>query len=260
MGDLTDLTFKGLAILILVGAGTLGGLLAYRIGGPQGGSGRWAATANSAAGGFLLGAGLFHFLPESHQHFETLFPNHIFPFGFTACAVGFTAILILERMTFDPEAQLAEGREKRGAAVILSIALSIHAILAGLAIGSERTGVALLAVTGALAVHKFAASFTLGSSLIGAKVNFGHFWQVILAFSISTPVGIMIGGGVDYILGPWATTLAEGIFDGLAAGTFIYIAALDVIHEGFFHKRASWIDVALFVVALGVMLELSLSS
>jgi len=72
-------------------------------------------------------------------------------------------------MTFDPEAQLAEGREKLGAAVILSVTLSIHAILSGLAIGAEQTGVALLAVTGALAVHKFAASFTLGSSLVGAK-------------------------------------------------------------------------------------------
>jgi zinc transporter 1/2/3 len=260
MGDLNDLTFKLLAIVILIAAGCVGGLLARRVGGPAGGSGRVATAANSAAGGFLLGAGLFHFLPESHQHFESLFPDHIFPFGFTACAVGFTGILILERMTFDPGARLAEGREKRGAALILTVTLSIHAILSGLAIGAERTGIALLAVTGALAVHKFAASFTLGSSLMGAKVGAGRFWQVILAFSIATPIGIMIGGGIDYILGPRATTLAEGVFDGVAAGTFIYIAALDVIHEGFFHRRASWIDMALFVAALGVMLELSLSS
>jgi len=74
MGDLNDLTFKLLAIVILVSAGCVGGLVAQRIGGPGAGSGRLAAAANSAAGGFLLGAGLFHFLPESHQHFEALFP------------------------------------------------------------------------------------------------------------------------------------------------------------------------------------------
>jgi zinc transporter 1/2/3 len=260
MGDLNDLTFKGLAILLLVASACLGGLVALRVGGPGGRWRRWAEAANCAAGGFLLGAGLFHFLPESHHHFETLWPNHIFPYGFTACAVGFTGILILERMSFNPEARLVEAGAKGSSALILTIALSIHAILSGLAIGAEATGLSLLAVTGALAVHKFAASFTLGSSLTGAGIPVGRFWQVILAFSVSTPIGILIGGGVDYVLGPRATTLIEGVFDGLAAGTFIYIAALDVLHDGFFHRRASWIDMGLFATAMAVMLLLSLAA
>lgn len=259
MGDLTDLMFKGLAILILISAGGLGGLVAQHVGGPAGGSRRFTGAANSTAGGFLLGAGLFHFLPESHRHFETVFPHHFFPYGFTACAVGFTAILILERMSYDPEAHLLEDRGKSSAALVLTIALSIHAVLSGLAVGAERTGLPLLAVTGALAVHKFAAAFTLGSSLMGAKFGGGRFWQVIFAFSVATPIGIMIGGGVDYVVGPWSKTLIEGIFDGLAAGTFLYIAALDVIHEEFFHKRATWIDMGLFAGAMSVMLLLSLA-
>jgi zinc transporter 1/2/3 len=258
MGDISDLMFKVLAIVILIAAASVGGMLAQHIGGPRGGSRQWTTAANSAAGGFLLGAGLFHFLPESHRHFELLYPGHFFPYGFTACAVGFTAILTVERMMFDPEAHLLEGRGKGNAAIILTIALSLHAILSGLAVGAERTGLSLLAITGALAVHKFAASFTLGSSLVGANFSRSRFWQIVLAFSISTPIGILIGGGFEYILGPRQSTLFEAVFDGLAAGTFLYIAALDVIHEEFFHKRANWFDMALFSAAMVVMLLLSL--
>lgn len=260
MGDPNELLVKAAAIAILIAAACFGGLFAYRVGGPQGGSRRWAAAANSAAGGFLLGAGLFHFLPESHRHFEDLFPGHTFPYGFTACAVGFAAILTVERMMFDPEAHLLEERRNGSAALILTGALSIHAMLAGLAVGSERVGLSLLAVVAAVAVHKFAAAFALGSSLVGANFAVARFWQIIVAFSLSTPVGMVIGGGFEHLLGPWHTTLFEGVFDGLAAGTFLYIAALDVIHQEFFHRRATWFDMALFSAAMAVMLLLSLAA
>ena len=95
---------------------------------------------------------------------------------------------------------------------------------------------------------------------MGAGFRSSRFWQIILAFSISTPIGILIGGGFEFVLEPRQMTLFEGVFDGLAAGTFLYIAALDVIHQEFFHKRASWVDMALFSAAMVIMLLVSLSA
>ena len=43
----------------------------------------------------------------------------------------------------------------------------------------------------------------------------------------------------------------------MATGTFIYIAALEVIHDEFFHKKAQYMDLLLFVGGLGVMILLS---
>ena len=82
----------------------------------------------------------------------------------------------------------------------------------------------------------------------------------LLFLLIGTALGIVVGGGFEHLLGPWHTTLIEGVFDGLAAGTFLYIAALDVIHQEFFHRRATWLDMALFSAAMAVMLLLSLAA
>lgn len=248
-----------IALAIIIAAAWTGAWAARRFAGPSHGAREKTASANAAAAGFLLGAGLFHFLPEANAHFELLYPLHAFPIGFVLAAVGFTTILGIERMLFDPEAHALEDTGRTTAVPVLAIALSLHALFAGFAVGSERVGVALLSLSAALAVHKFAAAFTLGSGLIRGRVSGTTFRNVILAFSLATPIGMILGSGFQRVLEDETGLLVEATFDALAAGTFLYIAALEVIHEEFFHKRAQWLNMVLFVGGLGVMVLLSLA-
>jgi zinc transporter 1/2/3 len=196
-------------------------------------------------------------LPEAHAHFEVLYPGHEFPIGFALCALGFTTILTIERLLFDPEAHALENQRKTSAAPVLAIALSAHALLAGFVVGSVGSVVAFYSLITALSVHKFAAAFTLGSSLLRGRVSASAFRTVIMAFALATPIGLILGSVFQRIVESDTGLLIEATFDALAAGTFLYIAALEVIHQEFFHKRAHWTDMLGFVGGLTIMLLLS---
>jgi hypothetical protein len=52
-------------------------------------------------------------------------------------------------------------------------------------------------------------------------------------FSTTTPAGILLGAGIGLALSGRPDVIFEGIFDSLGAGTFLYIAALDIIKTEF---------------------------
>ena len=57
--------------------------------------------------------------------------------------------------------------------------------------------------------------------------------KTIVFFSIMTPIGIIIGTVLDNIESSRISIWFEAIFDSLAAGTFIYIAVLEIIDDVF---------------------------
>jgi len=69
---------------------------------------------------------------------------------------------------------------------------------------------------------------TLGISFTKSHVEEKHAINMILIFSCSTPLGIGLGWMIA-----GASKLIEGIFMSIAAGTFIYIAASEIIVEEF---------------------------
>ena len=144
MGSMGLDIYRLVAIVVIVTAALLGTRAARHFA-EEKGSSRRAANANAMAGGFLLGAGLFHFLPDAHRHFELLYPHHIFPYGSAIAAAGFTAVLSIERLLFDPTAHAMEHGAK-GTAPVVAIVLSIHALVSGMAVGAERTSLTLISV------------------------------------------------------------------------------------------------------------------
>jgi len=66
-----------------------------------------------------------------------------------------------------------------------------------------------------------------------------HF-KVITLFTIMTPAGIILGSVLSNIFSNTISKELEGIFDSLAAGTFIYVAVLDIIEEEFSIPGNEW--------------------
>ena len=81
------------------------------------------------------------------------------------------------------------------ASIILLLALSIHSILEGLAIGITQNEDVILTTVIAILAHKCFASYSLGSSLIASEINNAKFQFYILigVFAICTPLGIFFG-------------------------------------------------------------------
>ena len=76
--------------------------------------------------------------------------------------------------------------------------------------------------------HKWAASLTLGISFSKGTIEPKHAISMILIFSCSTPLGI----GIGWILSSNSEVIS-GIFMAIAAGTFVYISAAEIVVEEF---------------------------
>lgn len=230
-------TFKLIAFLAIFLVGLCGGLVAkYLSLGNR--SEFWFSSGNAFAGGVFLGAGLIHMLPDAQQGFKSFVGQSDYPWFAVACALGFLFVLFLEQVLFQHD------HKEGGAAVsiqsskflypyILMLVLSIHSIITGIALGTEshiaQAAVILLAVL----AHKGTASFALCISMLRGKIPTQRIAGLIVCFSLMTPIGVAMGYFFMLLLSGKAEAIFEATFDALAAGTFLYIALLDILGEEF---------------------------
>lgn len=111
---------------------------------------------------------------------------------------------------------------------ILLIALSVHSIFEGIALGVMNTVKECSILFSAIILHKWAASFALGISFYKSGTEKDLFIKMILLFSSFGPLGIIIG-----MIFSDAGNLIKGIMLSISSGTFIYVAASEVIVEEF---------------------------
>ncbi|MCP4834997.1 MAG: ZIP family metal transporter [Phycisphaera sp.] len=198
---------------------------------------------NSFAGGVLLAAGLIHLLGDANEGFTTAYPDLDYPAAYAMATLAFLLVLGLERVVpsaaasghpeDDPEsaALLAAGKGGGLTPYLLLLTLSIHSLIAGLTLGiSSATGAGVLLV--AILAHKGAAGFALGSTFRDARVPPRTRIPALMVFVGSTPLGVLLGGVAASTLGAGSAT--EAWFKAIAAGTFVYIATLDIVREEFF--------------------------
>ena len=232
----------GLGLAVLV-AGALGGILPLlRFTGEDPGLGRRLGRAYAFSAGVFLTAGLVHLLPSAHESWQALGVDY--PMAFLLAAAAILLMLLFEHVLppeeahhalHAPSAQRFEHlppTSTRGAYAVL-IALSVHALLAGLALGTQQSPGGALVIFVALLAHKSVEGFALGVSLVRHSMPGRRSWVALALFSAATPLGILAGALLEYWLrGTWRSGL-EATCLALAAGTFAYVATLDILREEF---------------------------
>lgn len=160
------------------------------------------------------------------------------------------------------------------ASVILLLAISIHSVFDGLAIGISSNAKELISTTAAVLAHKGFGGYALGSSMVASEMNERDFVTLVLVFSACTPVGIILGtiferlGDSDDPDG-WKI-VGTGTINAVVAGTFLYIAIVEIglkeilVHRDsklLGHKLApqqmQWSKLAAFVVGYLAMSSLA---
>ena len=123
---------------------------------------------------------------------------------------------------------------------LLLIALSFHGLFEGLALGLQKSAKGTISLMVAILGHKWAESLTLGLSFSKTSTERNTFIKMITIFSLFTPLGIGLGMILNNIkIEEWVQCL----FMSLTVGTFIYIAASEIIVEEFSVSRYKWIKV-----------------
>ncbi len=224
--------YKMIAIAIVAATGLVGGLLPSRLHRLTGGE-RWLSWGNAFSGGVFLGAGLMHLLPDSRATFASAGIVVDFPLSFMLAGLGFLGILILEKAALKGRELENMDMHAQGSSWVLFLVLSIHSIIAGISLGLETGTIASLALLIAILAHKGFAAFALGSHMENNRIERRRVLTIIAMFSIMTPLGILAGSLSRVFFSGGTADIAEAIFDGLSAGTFLYVATLEIFSETF---------------------------
>lgn len=239
----------------------------------------------SMAAGALLGAALFHLLPESSEHIGTSFG--------LAAVLGVAVVFLLQRylaphsheppklaeisaeasipLTQDGmgQARCEHGHEHRhghghdvghhGMAVSGSmvgvVALSIHSFFDGVAIaavsGDNALGYTTLAVFLSVLIHKPMDGLSVSVLLMNAGVEIRKLWVVQVVYALLVPFGALVflatAGSID------DNSMLIGNVLAFSAGTFLAIALTDLLPEIQFHahdrhKLSGAVALGLFVM------------
>lgn len=255
------LSIKLVFLLVIFAAGWLGGALPLRRAQRPGGE-RFMRWGNAFAAGIFLGTGLIHMLAEAAEAWREL--GWRYPMAFVLAAAAFALLLLVEHVLFPESAHAVvhahtgggehaghgdaslppETFSRRASTYALVIALSLHSVLAGLALGAQHALDNLLVIVVAILAHKSAEGSALGISLAAAHLAPRRAHALLLLFALTTPLGVLLGVGVDHFTSAAPGTLFEAIMLSLTGGTFLYIAAVDIIQDEFLRpgsRIAKWL-------------------
>ncbi|EFW99932.1 plasma membrane low affinity zinc ion transporter [Grosmannia clavigera kw1407] len=139
--------------------------------------------------------------------------------------------------------------------LILEFGIVFHSLFIGLTLaGTDNLKILLIVI----AFHQFFEGLGLGSRL--AQATWPSNWKTWsgplmgLGFSLTTPIGIAIGLGVNKGLAsnPAVAQLVNGVFDAISSGILVYTALVELMaHEFMFNPEMRDAELAAQLLAYG---------
>lgn len=136
--------------------------------------------------------------------------------------------------------------------LLIVLALSIHELFEGLAIGLEHSIGNVWYMFGAVAAHKLVLSFCIGVELITTQTIRWLAIIYILTFAIVTPIGI----GIGILISDNETNhtrLLSSILQGFACGTLLYVIFFEILQK---NQRTGIVQMFAVIVGFFIMFGL----
>lgn len=120
---------------------------------------------------------------------------------------------------------------------LIILALSIHALFEGLALGLQDNSNELFYMLLAIVLHKWVEALSIGINLSQSDIDRHSLLYYISLFSAMTPLGILIGmvfsGGSAIFEAVFLSISAGKYCHVLCLGSFIYISASEIVADEF---------------------------
>lgn len=134
--------------------------------------------------------------------------------------------------------------------VLIITALSFHSVFEGMAIGFQKTDSEVWTLFSAIAVHKFVIAFCVGLELMVMGTRLVVLTAQMLIFALVSPLGVGIGAFIMESYGDVkSSSLVVGVFQGLAAGTLIYVTFFEVLLKDKSKQKCAYLK--LFCILTG---------
>ncbi|KAG6492234.1 zinc transporter 6, chloroplastic-like [Zingiber officinale] len=139
------------------------------------------------------------------------------------------------------EEERLEKLKQRLVSQVLEIGIVFHSVIIGVTMGMSQNQCSIRPLVVALSFHQIFEGMGLGGCIAQAGFGLGTVVYMCLMFSVTTPLGIILGMIVFYMTGyddssPNAL-ISEGLLGSLSAGILIYMALVDLIATDFFHNK-----------------------
>lgn len=176
----------------------------------------------SLAAGIMLGITFFHLIPEANQFFVSF--NELM----LTLLAGFLLIYLIEHFIVIHECRKGYYESKKFG-LLTSVGIAIHNVIDGLLIGvtfAVAVPVGIITSIGIL-LHKIPTGIITTSLLLDSTLDDRR----ALKYSLFIPLLTVFGAIVSFLFIKTLSTSVQGFLLALSAGTFLYIAASDLIPE-----------------------------
>lgn len=197
----------------------------------------------SFGAGVLLSAAFLHMMPEA---IPVLGPS-------TGLFVllGYLLMTILDRFTMaHPCGEEACPSHRLGLTALLG--LSVHSVIAGMALGVGLLEAKELSVSAALLaailVHKVPETLALMGLLAASGWSRKKIIVSLFIFSVMGPVGIFLG-----TISSFHSPFLMGCALAISAGTFLYIASSDLLPQLHKKMKQEWVHFFAFIAGLALL-------
>lgn len=132
---------------------------------------------------------------------------------------------------------------------VLEIGIIFHSVIIGVTMGMSQNKCTIRPLVAALAFHQIFEGMGLGGCIAQAGFSFGTTAYMCFMFSVTTPLGIVLGMLVFSVTGyddhSVNALILEGLLGSLSSGILIYMALVDLIALDFFHNKLMSSDILL---------------
>ncbi|KAL3715363.1 hypothetical protein ACJRO7_007142 [Eucalyptus globulus] len=122
---------------------------------------------------------------------------------------------------------------------VLELGIVVHSVIIGVSLGASESPQTIKPLVAALSFHQFFEGMGLGGCISQAKFKTRATVVMALFFSLTTPVGIVIGLGVSNVYDENSPTalIVEGIFNAASSGILVYMSLVDLLAADFMSSK-----------------------
>ncbi|XP_040991997.1 zinc transporter 6, chloroplastic [Juglans microcarpa x Juglans regia] len=158
-------------------------------------------------------------------------------------------------------------QKQRLVSQVLEIGIIFHSVIIGVTMGMSQNQCTIRPLVAALAFHQIFEGMGLGGCIAQAGFGFATTAYMCFMFSVTTPMGIVMGMIIFSVTGYDDSSknalIMEGLLGSFSSGILIYMALVDLIAVDFFHnkmmssspwlKKASYIALTLGSTAMSIL-------
>jgi zinc transporter 1/2/3 len=141
--------------------------------------------------------------------------------------------------------------------LLLVVALSVHEIFEGLAVGLQTSTSYVWYMLGAVSSHELVIAFCVGIELVSYRTRFILTLVYVSTFALILPLGIGIGIGLSE--GDTHGSFINAILQGISTGTLLYVVFFEVLQRQSNNNESGLLRLLAILVGFGLMFGLRIA-